>query len=283
MRISKFNIPGLVTILVLLAGWEILVRSGAAKFDYLPAPSGILLASVSLIVSGELFSQALHTVESILIGWTAAAAIGIGLGLALGLSPLLRRWSLASFEVLRPLPAIAFLPLALLLFNFSLTTELVLMIYASVWPVFINTMGGVMGVTSRLYDVSRTLRLSRMQTLVKVIVPAAAPAIVTGCRLSMGLTLGDGDRRRNDRQPARTWLCGDQRTAGDAAAAHVRVRDFHRDAVDRAECRLAVGQPAHLAQPSLGARGSCVEAKPSIYSSSQRCNMHAGCCPCSSD
>jgi ABC-type nitrate/sulfonate/bicarbonate transport system permease component len=128
-------------------------------------------------------------VESILIGWTAAAAIGIGLGLALGLSPLLRRWSLASFEVLRPLPAIAFLPLALLLFNFSLTTELVLMIYASIWPVFINTMGGVMGVTSRLYDVSRTLRLSRMQTLVKVIVPAAAPAIVTGCRLSMGLTL----------------------------------------------------------------------------------------------
>ena len=102
---------------------------------------------------------------------------------------MLRRWSLASFEVLRPLPAIAFLPLALLLFNFSLTTELVLMIYASVWPVFINTMGGVMGVTSRLYDVSRTLRLSRMQTLVKVIVPAAAPAIVTGCRLSMGLTL----------------------------------------------------------------------------------------------
>ena len=189
MRISKFNIPGLVTILVLLAGWEVLVRSGAAKFDYLPAPSGILLASGSLIVSGELFSQALHTVESILIGWTVAAAIGIGLGLALGLSPLLRRWSLASFEVLRPLPAIAFLPLALLLFNFSLTTELVLMIYASVWPVFINTMGGVMGVTSRLYDVSRTLRLSRMQTLVKVIVPAAAPAIVTGCRLSMGLTL----------------------------------------------------------------------------------------------
>ena len=93
---------------------------------------------------------------------------------------------LASLEVLRPLPAIAFLPLALLLFNFSLTTELVLIIYASIWPVLINTMGGVMSVTSRLYDVGRTLRLSRVQTLVKVIVPAAAPAIVTGCRLSMG-------------------------------------------------------------------------------------------------
>ena len=136
-----------------------------------------------------MFVQTQHTLISILVGWTVATVIGIGLGLTLGLSPWLRRWSLASFEVLRPLPAIAFLPLALLLFNFSLTTELVLMIYASVWPVLINTMGGVVSVTPRLYDVSKTLRLTRAQTLVKVIIPAAAPAIVTGCRLSMGLTL----------------------------------------------------------------------------------------------
>jgi sulfonate transport system permease protein len=189
MRIPRFNTPGLLTIAVLLVGWESLVRSGAVKFDYLPAPSGIFLAWVALIASGEMFAQTLHTLASVLIGWTVAVMIGIGLGLALGLSPSLRRWSLASFEVLRPLPAIAFLPLALLLFNFSLTTELVLIIYASVWPVFVNTMGGVMGVTPQLYDVSRTLRLSRMRTLVKVIIPAAAPTIVTGCRLSMGLTL----------------------------------------------------------------------------------------------
>lgn len=189
MRISRFNWPGLLTVLLLLAGWEALVRTGTIRFEYLPAPSAIFLAWGSLIASGEMFAHTLHTVESILIGWTAAAAIGIGLGLLLGLSPPVRHWSLASFEVLRPLPAIAFLPLALLLFNFSLTTELVLMIYASVWPVLINTMGGVMSVTSRLYDVSRTLRLSRKQTLIKVIIPAAAPAIVIGCRLSMGLTL----------------------------------------------------------------------------------------------
>ena len=116
------------------------------------------------------------------------AAIGIGLGLALGFSPLLRRYSLASFEVLRPLPAIAFLPLALLLFNFSLTTELVLMIYASVWPVLINTMGGVMSV-HRGSMTSAARCASRACGLCEVIIPAAAPAIVIGCRLSMGLTL----------------------------------------------------------------------------------------------
>jgi ABC-type nitrate/sulfonate/bicarbonate transport system permease component len=189
MRTIKFNAPGLLTILVVLCAWEIVVRAGVVKFDYLPAPSGIFVAWGSLIVSGEMLLQTIHTIQSIAIGWSVAAAIGIGLGLLLGLSLFIRRWSLTSFELLRPLPAIAFLPLALLLFNFSLTTELVLMIYASIWPVFINTMGGVMGVTPRLYDVGRTLRLSRMQTLVKIIIPAAAPAIVTGCRLSLGLTL----------------------------------------------------------------------------------------------
>ena len=72
---------------------------------------------------------------------------------------------LASLEVLRPLPAIAFLPVALLLFNFSLTTELVVMVYASIWPMFINTMGGIANVASRLHDVSLTLKLTPLLKL----------------------------------------------------------------------------------------------------------------------
>ena len=107
----------------------------------------------------------------------------------LGFSAFARRYILASLEVLRPMPVMAFLPLALLLFNFSLTTELVLIVYASIWPVLINTMGGVMSVAPRLYDVGRTLRLSRARMLRKIVMPAAAPAIIVGCRLSMGLSL----------------------------------------------------------------------------------------------
>jgi ABC-type nitrate/sulfonate/bicarbonate transport system permease component len=84
---------------------------------------------------------------------------------------------------------IAFLPPALLLFQFSLTTELILIVYASIWPALINTMGGITGVAMRLYDVGRTLRLSRARTLGKIVLPAAAPAILVGCRLSMGLSL----------------------------------------------------------------------------------------------
>jgi sulfonate transport system permease protein len=189
MRTNSFNLPGTVTLLVVVAFWEAAVRTGAVTFDYLPAPSAIAVAFVGIVKSGDLFAATAHTLRSILFGWLLACLIGGLLGLVFGLSAFARRNFLASLEVLRPLPAIAFLPVALLLFNFSLTTELVVMVYASVWPMFTNTMGGIASVASRLHDVSLTLKLTPLQTLMKVLLPAAAPAILVGARLCLGTTL----------------------------------------------------------------------------------------------
>jgi ABC-type nitrate/sulfonate/bicarbonate transport system permease component len=189
MRSDTINIPGTLTLVALIAIWELAVRSGAVTFDYLPPPSAIALAFVGVVRSGELATATLHTLGSVLLGWIIALVIGGALGLLFGLSAFARRWFLATLEVLRPLPAIAFLPVALLLFNFSLTTELVVMVYASIWPMFINTMGGIANVASRLHDVSLTLKLTPLQTLLKVLIPAAAPAILVGARLCLGTTL----------------------------------------------------------------------------------------------
>jgi sulfonate transport system permease protein len=189
MRIREINWLGILTIAAVVAVWEIAIRAGLVTFDYLPLPSAILGAWFVLLASGEMTSQMFHTLGAVMIGWAVACVIGVALGLALGFSPSVRRYSQASLELLRPLPAIGFLPVALLLFNFSLTTELLLIIYASIWPVLINTMGGVMGVGQRLYDVGCTLRMSRARVVAKILVPAAAPSIVVGCRLSMGTAL----------------------------------------------------------------------------------------------
>ena len=189
MRIPPINIPGIVTLVAVVAAWEAAVRSGLVTFEYLPAPSAIAEAFVGIVRSGELLTNTVHTLRSVLIGWVLALLIGGMLGLVFGLSAFARRYFLASLEVLRPLPAIAFLSVAVLLFNFSLTTELVVMVYASVWPMFINTMGGISNVAPRLHDVSLTLKLSRAQTLTKVLLPAAAPAILVGARLCLGTTL----------------------------------------------------------------------------------------------
>jgi ABC-type nitrate/sulfonate/bicarbonate transport system permease component len=189
MRSVSFNFPGAVTLIAAIVLWELAVRGGAVTFDYLPPPSAIALAFAGIVRSGELFTATMHTLRSILIGWVLACLIGGVLGVVFGLSGFARRWFLASLEVLRPLPAIAFLPVALLLFNFSLTTELVVMVYASIWPMFTNTMGGIANVASRLHDVSLTLKLTPQQALLKVLLPAAAPAILVGARLCLGTTL----------------------------------------------------------------------------------------------
>jgi sulfonate transport system permease protein len=170
------NMAGLATLAACVLVWETSIRADILHYEYLPAPSVIILGAGELIASGELLDATRHTLASVLIGWAAAVAAGVPFGLLLGFSPLLRRYSLATIEVLRPMPAIAFVPVALLRFGFSIETELVFVILPCLWPVVIGTLGGVTEVHPRLADVSRTLRLSRAAVLGKIMLPASPPS-----------------------------------------------------------------------------------------------------------
>jgi ABC-type nitrate/sulfonate/bicarbonate transport system permease component len=187
--LARINWPGLATIALACALWEILLRAGLAQYQNLPAPSAIADGFLEIAGSGQLLTDTLHTLRSVLVGWAAALALGVVLGLLLGASRTLRRYCLASIEVLRPMPGIAFAPVALLLFGFSLQMELMVIILPALWPVLINTMGAVMGVHARLFEVGRTFRLSRGGILRKIMLPAALPGVLVGARLSMTLAL----------------------------------------------------------------------------------------------
>jgi sulfonate transport system permease protein len=183
------NIPGIVTFVCCAALWELAIRSGLVVFEYLPAPSTIAGGLLELARSGQLMDDTLHTLRAVALGWGIALALGITLGLLLGFSKLARTWLLASIEVLRPMPGIALVPVALLLFGFSIETELVVIVLPALWPILINTMGGTMGVPARLYDVGQTLRLPRADIVRKILFPAALPAILVGARIGLGLAL----------------------------------------------------------------------------------------------
>jgi len=186
---SRINWPGIAVFAILLAVWEIVVRSGIIAFEFFPAPSAVIVGARDLIADGVLLQDLLHTLVSIGLGWSIAMTIGVSLGLLLGFSPLVRRYLMASIEVLRPMPGIAFAPLGLLLFGLSLRTELVVTVLPTIWPVMINTMGGVANVPPRLTDVGRTFRLSRRQIVSQLLLPAAMPSIIVGARISLGLAL----------------------------------------------------------------------------------------------
>ena len=126
--LDRVNWLGLATIALGFALWELLLRAGFAQYQNLPAPSAIASGLAEITSSGQLLADTLHTLLSVLVGWSAALVLGVVFGLLLGASSTLRRYSLASIEMLRPMPGIAFAPVALLLFGFSLQMELMVII-----------------------------------------------------------------------------------------------------------------------------------------------------------
>jgi ABC-type nitrate/sulfonate/bicarbonate transport system permease component len=180
---------GLGGILLFLLLWESVVRSGLFVYEYLPSPSAIIGSLSVLVTDRDVVAETIHTVGATLLGWSIAVAIGILLGTLLGFSKTARDYGLATVELLRPIPAVALVPVAMLLFGFSIQTELLVIVIPSIWPVLVSTMHGIIAVPGRLEDVARSLRLSRLDAVTKVLIPAAAPAVLVGCRLSMTTAL----------------------------------------------------------------------------------------------
>jgi ABC-type nitrate/sulfonate/bicarbonate transport system permease component len=187
--IRRANPLGILTMGVLVGLWEVVIRSGALEFQFLPAPSAIAGGVKDLLSSGDLAGNVTHTVRVTLIGWLLASALGIGLGLLLGLSDTAWRWSMASIEVLRAIPPVSLVPVALLVFGFSVRMELMIILFVSAWPVLVNTIDGVRGVRTELLDVARMLRMSTVRRITKMVLPAAMPSIVVGLRLALSLSL----------------------------------------------------------------------------------------------
>jgi sulfonate transport system permease protein len=96
---------------------------------------------------------------------------------------------MASIEVMRAIPPVTLVPVALLVFGFSVRMELTIILFVSAWPVLVNTIDGVRGVRPELLEVARMLRLAPAARIRKIVLPAALPAIVVGLRLALSLSL----------------------------------------------------------------------------------------------
>jgi sulfonate transport system permease protein len=176
---------GLGVSLLVIAGWEALVRTGVLHFGYLPAPSAILGGFGDLLLSGALARDVAHTVGVALLSAAIAILLGVVVGAAIGLVPAIQTFTGSSIDVLRSLPVIALIPVAILVLGPEFRTEVIIAVYAATWPVLINTAGGVRSVHPQLYDVARTFQLSRRERLRKIILPATMPAILVGSRLAV--------------------------------------------------------------------------------------------------
>ena len=128
-----------------------------------------------------------YSIYRVLAGYVLAALIAIPLGFLIGMSPVAYKALNPFIQVLRPISPLAWMPLALFIIQDSEASAIFVIFICSIWPMLINTAFGVAGVRKDWVNVARTHELGALRTAFTVILPAAAPTIVTGMRISIGI------------------------------------------------------------------------------------------------
>ena len=131
--------------------------------------------------------QLAYSLGRVGLGFLIACAVAIPLGFLIGMSPLLRRALDPFIQVLKPISPLAWMPLALYTIKDSSISGIFVIFICSVWPMLINTAFGVSSVKREWLNVASTLEVKPLRKALKVILPAAAPTILTGMRISMSI------------------------------------------------------------------------------------------------
>jgi ABC-type nitrate/sulfonate/bicarbonate transport system permease component len=174
---------------VLIALWEIGAATGVLPPDTMSRPSEIVVAGWNALLDGSLLLATFQTFQSALLGLGLGSLIGIILGIFIGLSPTLEGIVGPTLDTVRPIPAVALIPLALLIYGFGVRMEVLVVTYATVWPVLIVTISAVRGIEPRLLEVARTLEMPPFSRMRRIVLPAAMARIAVGIRVSAGVAL----------------------------------------------------------------------------------------------
>ncbi|HEU5276013.1 MAG TPA: ABC transporter permease [Xanthobacteraceae bacterium] len=181
--------PGFVLIAVLLAAWE--YASAMRLIDPVSMPRVSLIAAAWLktIDGGPLLQAVVPTLGRIFAGFALAAVIAVPLGLLMGSIPMVYRLLEPATELIRPIPSSAYIPVAILFLGIDNEMKVFVIVVACLFPILLNTYGGVRGIDPVLIDTGRTFGLSRAKALWQIVLPAALPNILTGMRISLGIAL----------------------------------------------------------------------------------------------
>ena len=176
------------SLIFLLIAWELCVVAHVPYLSNIPSPIAVLQEGIHYIPGAKYITNILFSMARIFVGFTLAAIVGIPLGLAMGWNRKFRWLTFPLFEVLRPIPVIAWIPIAVIMFKSTEFSIWWLIFLGAFFPIGLNTLHGTSSVPIEQVRAAQSLGASRKDLLLKVILPSAAPAIYTGMTISMGLT-----------------------------------------------------------------------------------------------
>ena len=183
------NWVSIVSILCLLAIWELICQSGVVSSLFLPAPTAIISAFLQMIADGEIGVSLAASLYRILAGFFIGSLVGLAVGLVTGTSALMDKIGTPIVNAIYPIPKIALLPLFILWLGIGELSKVTIIALGMFFPVAMNTYSGVKNVDTLLLKVAASFNASWWMTMKSVVLPNALPMIFAGLRLAAGTSL----------------------------------------------------------------------------------------------
>ncbi|WP_280356302.1 ABC transporter permease [Nocardia otitidiscaviarum] len=189
LRPARHLLPVLPVLGAVLA-WHLVTEMDLVawlRFDKLPGPLDVAASLRRQLESGVFYEHMVASLRRILSGFAIAAVLGVAVGMAVGRSRIAAALLRPLLEVARPIPAIALVPIAILLFPTSEQGIVFITCFAAFFPVTVSTIHAMKALPQVWTDAARTLGANRWQVLFHVVLPGAMPAIFSGLSVGMGV------------------------------------------------------------------------------------------------
>lgn len=188
-RRAMTSLAALAFALGLVGAWQLLADARVLSPIFFPAPTRALGVLISRVADGSIWIPLGATVARMIVGWLLACIVGIALGAAIASSRLAGDLLEPTLEFLRPLPASAIIPVAILFLGLSNTMALAVIAFGAIWPVLLASVHGFSSVPGELRNVAEVLGFNRRKYLQSIALPSAAPDILSGVRVSLAIAL----------------------------------------------------------------------------------------------
>ncbi|GAA1701635.1 ABC transporter permease [Microbacterium sediminicola] len=180
---------GILGVVGFLFTWQMIPTLGIVNPEYLPYATEVLGNLIGEMRDLEFWRNVGRTVSLWAVGLLIATVAAIILGTIVGLAPFLRRATHTTVEFLRPIPSVALIPLAILIFGLQPQAGIVIIVYATFWQVFVQVLYGVADIDTVARDTARSFGLTRASQYRYLVFPTALPYLMTGLRLGAAVAL----------------------------------------------------------------------------------------------
>lgn len=180
-------LPKIITLIAFFALWQLLTMAGAISTEVVHSPMQLMTTGQELVRTGELWYHIFISVKRVLIGFLIASVLGVSSGLVFAASRRASTYLTSLIELLRPIPPIAWIPIAILWFGIGDPPSYFIVTIGAFFPIFVNALNGICSVHPSLVLAAMCLGADRKMLLINVLLPAALPSIMTGLRVGLGI------------------------------------------------------------------------------------------------